>query len=243
MTAAALYDCKVRHVRSGPGANDFTYGTYQWLVDLDELPRLPRFVRPLAGFRAADHLGDPDLSLRENVDRYLRGQGVDLGGGRILMLTNARALGHVFNPLTVYWCHDASGSVACVVAEVHNTYGGRHRYLLFPDGNDRASAAKEFYVSPFQPTDGGSYRMRLPEPGERVTVTIRLHFPDRPVFVAALHGARLAATPLNVLRMAVKHPLPTLTVSARIRWQGIKLFLRKQPIFPCHPAHAPRRTS
>jgi DUF1365 family protein len=158
------------------------------------------------------------------------------------MLTNARALGHVFNPLTVYWCHDASGAVACVIAEVHNTYRGRHRYLLFPDDNDRATADKEFYVSPFQPTDHGTYRMHLPEPGERVAVTIRLHFPDRPVFVAALHGARLAATPRNVLRMALKHPLPTLTVSARIRWQGIKLYLRKQPIFPRHPARTPRRT-
>lgn len=242
MSQAVLYDCRVRHVRSGPGANDFTYGTYQWLVDLDDLPRLPRFLRPLAEFRAADHLGDPDLSLRENIDRYLRGQGVELRGGRVLMLTNARSLGHVFNPLTVYWCHDEHDAVACVIAEVHNTYGGRHRYLLFPDGHDRASAAKEFYVSPFQPTDGGTYRMRLPEPGERLSLTIRLHFPDRPVFVAALHGARLRATSGALLRMTLKHPLPTLTVSARIRWQGIKLYLRKQPIFPRHPARAARRT-
>jgi uncharacterized protein len=242
VSPAALYDAKVRHVRSGPGANDFTYGTYQWLVDLDDLPRLPRLLRRLAEFRSADHLGDPDLSLRENVDRYLRGQGVELRGGRILMLTNARVLGHVFNPLTAYWCHDDTGAVACVIAEVHNTYRGRHRYLLFPDGNDRATAEKGFYVSPFQPTDGGTYRMRLPEPGPRVALTIRLHFPDRPVFVAALHGARLPATVPNVLRMVLRHPLPTLTVSARIRWQGIKLYLRKQPIFPRHPARTSGRT-
>lgn len=240
MTGAALYDCKVRHVRQGAGANDFTYGTYQWLVDLDDLPRLPRMLRPLAAFRAADHLGDPDLSLRENVDRYLRGQGVDLRGGRILMLANARVLGYVFNPLSVYWCHDEHGAVACVIAEVHNTYGGRHRYLLFPDGHDRASADKEFYVSPFQPTDRGTYRMRLPLPDERVALTIRLHFPDRPMFVAALHGARVPASVGNVLRMALRHPLPTLTVSALIRWQGVKLFLRRQTIFPRHPARTAR---
>jgi DUF1365 family protein len=156
--------------------------------------------------------------------------------------------GHVFNPLSVFYCFAGSGEsgesaeLIAVIAEVHNTYGGRHRYLLFPDDRDRASADKEFYVSPFQPTDGGAYRMRLPEPGDRLWLTIRLHFPDRPVFVAALHGARLPATAGTVLRMALKHPLPTLTVSARIRWQGIKLYLRKQPIFPRHPVRAARRT-
>ena len=56
--------------------------------------------------------------------------GVDLRGGRVLMLANARVLGYVFNPLTVYWCHRPDGSLACVVAEVHNTYGERHCYLL-----------------------------------------------------------------------------------------------------------------
>ena len=48
------------------------------------------------------------------------------------MLTHARVLGYVFNPLTVFWCHDPAGAPVCVVAEVHNTYGERHRYLLRP---------------------------------------------------------------------------------------------------------------
>ena len=65
------------------------------------------------------------------------------------MLTNARVLGHVFNPLTVYWCHHPDGTLACVVAEVHNTYGERHCYLLRTDAAGRARTAKEFYVSPF----------------------------------------------------------------------------------------------
>ena len=49
------------------------------------------------------------------------------------MLAHARVLGHVFNPLTVYWCHRPSGALECVVAEVHNTYGERHCYLLRTD--------------------------------------------------------------------------------------------------------------
>ena len=100
-----------------------------WFVDLDELPR----HGPLARFEARDHLGDPDRTLRENLDTYLADHGIDLAGGRITMLTNARSLGYVFNPLTLFWCHDPAGEIVCVVAEVHNTYSQRHRYLLHPD--------------------------------------------------------------------------------------------------------------
>ena len=79
------------------------------------------------------------------------------------MLANARVLGYVFNPLTVYWCHRPDGELECVVAEVHNTYRERHCYLLRPDAAGRAETAKEFYVSPFL-TVAGDYRMALPVP-------------------------------------------------------------------------------
>ena len=163
---AALYECRITHTRLAPLRNVFTYRTYQWLVDLDHLPRPGRFLRLLAGFDSRDHLGDPRRPIRDNLDRFLMSQGIDTGGGRVVMLANARVLGYVFNPLTVYWCHRADGALACVVAEVHNTYRQRHAYLLRPDERGRAQAPKEFYVSPFYPVDGG-YRMSLPEPGAR----------------------------------------------------------------------------
>ena len=142
-----------------------------WFIDLDELPRLPRWLRPLAEFRAGDHLGDPDRSIRANVERWLAERGIDLAGGPVWMLANARVLGYVFNPLSLYWCHRIDGALACVVAEVHNTYGERHCYLLHPDDAGRASAAKEFYVSPFLTVDG-HYEMSVPRPGERLAVTV-----------------------------------------------------------------------
>ena len=96
--SAALYECRISHVRTAPLRNAFRYRGYQWLVDLDDLPRLPPWLRPLASFRARDHLGDPLRSIRANVDSYLAGRGIDLNGGRIVMLANARVLGYVFNP-------------------------------------------------------------------------------------------------------------------------------------------------
>ena len=210
----AIYDCAVTHVRGAPIANAFTYPMSLWLVDLDDVPRLP-----LVRFDPRDHA---------DVRGFLAGHGVT--PGRVLMLTAPRVLGYVFNPLTVYWCESGH-----VVAEVHNTYGGRHCYLLEPDGRGRAETAKEFYVSPFYPVDG-SYQMSLPVPGERLTLSVTLHRPgDRP-FVASLRGRRVPLTRRAALRAALRPPL---LVSARIRRQGIGLYLRGLPVVPRPEGHGP----
>ena len=163
---AALYPCQITHTRFRP-RRTFRYRSYLWLVDLDGLPRLPLPLRPLARFQARDHLSGAGGSLRASVDTYLAQHGISLPGGRVLMLGHARTLGYVFNPLTVFWCHDADGGLAAVIAEVHNTYGGRHTYLLHPDSRGRAEADKEFYISPFLPV-AGRYRLHLPEPAGRL---------------------------------------------------------------------------
>jgi DUF1365 family protein len=231
VAAPALYECELAHARSAPLRHAFRYRTYLWFVDLDALPRLPWYLRPWAGLHARDHLGDPRNTIRSNVDAFLHEHGIDLRGGRVVMLTHARVLGYVFNPITVYWCHDPGGAPVCVVVEVHNTYGGRHRYLLRPDDRDRATAPKEFYVSPFFPVDG-EYRMRLPRPGERLALTIALHRDGGTPFAATLHGVRRPLTARSLLRAALHHPLSTVMVSLRIRWHGVHLFLRGLPVQP-----------
>ena len=225
---ASIYEVTISHARSAPLRNVFRYRSYLWLVDLDHLPR----VRLLAGFRARDHLGDPRASIRANLDRFLAARGVDLGGGRVTMLAHARVLGYVFNPLTVYWCHRPDGTLACVVAEVHNTYRQRHAYLL---PADRAELPKQFYVSPFYPVDG-RYRMSLPEPGERLSLSVRLDRPDGQSFAASVRGRAVPATARTRLAAGVRHPWSTAAVSVRIRWQGVRLYLRGLPVIP-RPAH------
>jgi len=242
---AALYECRITHTRLAPLRNTFTYRTHQWLVDLDHLPRPAPGLRLLAGFRARDHLGNPGRPIRANLDRYLQSRGIDLAGGRVMMLAHARVLGYVFNPLTVYWCHRPDGTLACVVAEVHNTYRQRHAYLLRPDDRGRAHAAKQFYVSPFCPV-GGAYRMSLPEPGPpgpagspELKLSVTLTGPEGPSFVASVHGTGRPATARALLAAAARHPWSTVAVSARIRCQGIRLCLRGLPVIP-RPPHQPQ---
>ena len=228
---AALYPCEITHVRARPIRRAFRYRSYLWLVDLDDLPRVPLALRPLAWFRARDHLGDPASPIRANVDACLARQGISLAGGRVVMLGHAAVLGYVFNPLTLFWCHRADGTLAAVIAEVHNTYGQRHAYLLHPDGRGRAEADKDFYVSPFLPV-AGRYRLHLPEPAATLRLSVTLRIDGRTVLAANVTGTRRAYTPRRLLLCALRHPWVTAQVTALIHWQGIRLAARRLPVFP-----------
>ncbi|MEU4263661.1 DUF1365 domain-containing protein [Streptomyces argenteolus] len=231
----ALYPCTITHIRTAPRRYALRHRTYLWLIDPDRPPRLPSVLRPLARFDARDHFGGTAPTIRAGLERFLRARGVELADGAVTMLTQARVFGHVFNPLTVYWCHRPDGTPLCVVAEVHNTYGERHGYLLRPDAADRAVTGKDFYVSPFFPVDG-DYRMRLPEPGPRLDLTVHLERAGERPFTATVRGTRRPGTPSQLLRLVLRHPFSTAVVSAAIRLHGIRLVLRRLPVQP-RPRH------
>lgn len=237
-TTPCLYEAEIRHARSGGNRYRLRHRTYLWLVDLDELPCLPRPLGPLARFDPRDHFGGGAPSVRAALDGFLTGRGAELPpGSRVLMLAHARVLGHVFNPLSVYWCHGPDGALRHVVAEVHNTYGERHCYLLAPESV--CATPKEFYVSPFLAVEG-EYRMRLPEPGERLALAIRLAGgTDGARLTATVHGERRPAGALGVLRAALRHPWSTAAVTAGIRFHGVRLWLRGLPVRP-RPRHVPQ---
>lgn len=222
-----LYSARLTHVRHRVLTRRFAYRVRMWLVDLDDLPR-----SRLLSFRAADHLGTPERSIRANLDAWLVSQGIEKPA-RVLMLTAPRSFGYVFNPLTVYWCHDAAGAPLCVAAEVHNTYGERHCYLLRPDERWQAVAGKELYVSPFFEV-AGHYRMRLPPPGERLSLTVALHQDGEPAFTATLAGRRVGpARPALVLGYALS--LLPHRVRFLIQRHGVTLWLRQLPVVPRRP--------
>ncbi len=235
-----MYRTTIKHARVEPKRNIFSYSSYTWLVDLDDLPRyagaLAPVLRRLASFEARDHVGDPERSIRENIDTVLAEHGIELGaGGRVQMLAHARTLGYVFNPISVFWCHRADSgadhTLAAVVVEVHNTYGGRHAYVVHPDEHGRATVDKQLYVSPFNDTSG-TYHVAVPTPGETMTVGVTLHRESRPPFTATMTGEVGPADPRAVVRAALRSPVVPLLGMARIKFQGIKLWLRGLKIQP-----------
>jgi DUF1365 family protein len=232
MLTSALYRTRITHLRRAPVHHYFEHHGYSWYVDIDRLPQLPRWLRPFARFDASDHLdGAPNDSLRQRIDAFLAERGIDLHGGRITALMQAKVLGYVFNPLTLYWCHDTQGVVRHIVAEVHNTYGGRHAYLLSPHDDHPARVRKRLYVSPFNDVDG-YYLVRAPLPDAELDVRISLHRDNQPAFVATMCGTRRSAGIGELLKLQIVAPLAPLMGAIGIRVQGITLWLRRVPVVP-----------
>ena len=120
----------------------------------------------LARFAARDHFTGDAATVRQGLDSFLAGHGIDLRGGRAVMAAHPRALGHCFNPISVFWCwrdQQAAGPPDATVVEVHNTYGDRHAYLV-PTAHGAGRVDKVMYVSPFHGTDG-HYELAVPIPG------------------------------------------------------------------------------
>jgi DUF1365 family protein len=232
----ALVPGHVSHRRSGQVRHGFRHRVYQWLVDLDDVPTQPWYLKPFAGFDAADHLGDAGLPIKANVENYLSLNGIQLGaGGRVVMLANARVLGHVFDPLSVFWCFDGPGALVCVVAEVHNTHGERHVYLLCPDPSGVARTKKTFHVSPFFDASG-DYELRFALQPDQVAVTVTLRHDGAVAFGATFRGRPVRASGPALARQVMRRPLMPQLVSTLIRLHGSWLWLRRLPV-----AHRPQQ--
>lgn len=234
MLTPYLYRTTVKHVRKVPVHNAFDHRGYTWYVDVDALPRLPIWLRPFAVFRAKDHLDAPESgpdTLRARIDAFLAARGIDLDGGRVTALLHARVLGYVFNPISVFWCNDADGDLRHVIVEVHNTYGGRHAYLVPPTQDGPVTVSKQFYVSPFNEVDG-YYLVHTPEPGATAQLAVSWHRDNQQVFVATLHGERLPATARQIAAMQLRAPLAPLMGAIQIRLHGISLWRRGLPVIP-----------
>jgi predicted NAD/FAD-binding protein/DUF1365 family protein len=230
---AGIFETEIRHTRRTPFKREFTHRSQTWLVDVDDLPD----HGVLGRFEARDHVGDPERTLRENIQAFLdtqltEGQGIDVRGGRMLLAANARAFGYCFNPISVFWCWNRAGNLVATVVEVHNTYGDRHAYLVHTDAQGRGTVDKAMYVSPFHGTDG-TYRVAAPVPGDKLHIAVTLDSRQKDgsgaTFSASLTGRRSQITPLRAAPAAIRHSL-------LIRMHGIWLWLRRLPIQP-RPDH------
>ena len=164
--------------------------------------------------------------------------------GPVRLLTNLRYLGHVFNPVSFFYCYDGRSAVQAVVAEVANTpWGERHAYVLLPQQGREPGApmhgrfAKEFHVSPFMGMDH-TYEWRMTEPAARLGVHIDSERDGRRAFDATLALRRVPLTPAGLNRLLARHPLQTVSVVARIYWHGLRVWSKGAGYFP-NPSGAP----
>lgn len=246
----------VRHRRVRPKPHDFAYEMWHVLLDVDELDQLDAAVagfahnrRGVATFHDTDHLGPVDLPVREKLRRFLAGQGVTLPGGTVLLQTSLRVLGYTFNPVSWFWCHDEAGDLALVVAEVNNTFGDTHCYVLDElewTGEHRVVAhdQKVFHVSPFMDIEDHDYRFVFRPPtrdggaGERVAVHMDVRDADGHLFDATVGQETREFTTSSLWRALVRMPLVTFKTILAIHWEALFIWRRKSA-FRSRPAPPP----
>ena len=242
--AAALYFGNVMHARLKPVGHRFSYRVMSLLIDLDRLGEADR-LSPLFGvnrpalyaFREADHGKRDGSSLRDYGQRCAAERGIDLAGGRVLLLCYPRLLGFTFNPLSLYFCYRADGELALLIYEVRNTFGDIHPYVLpvrpgeISDAGIRQQQDKLFYVSPFVEM-AMRYHFRITPPGECVKLRILETDHDGPLLSATFNGRRRPLTTAVLLRSFFGLPLVTLKIVAAIHWEALRLWLKGARLVP-----------
>jgi DUF1365 family protein len=236
--AAALYFGEVMHARLKPMGHRFSYRVMSLLIDLDRLDDADRLSPLFAVNRAAlysfhesDHGGRDGSSLRAYAQACAAEHGIDLAGGRVLLLCYPRLLGYTFNPLSVYFCYHADGSLALLIYEVRNTFGEIHPYVLPVRAGDVSAAGvrqqqdKLFHVSPFVGM-AMRYRFRISPPGEEVKLRILETDRDGPLLAATFIGRHRTLTTRGLLRAFVALPLVTVKIIAAIHWEALRLWIK-----------------
>lgn len=245
---SGLYEGTLRHRRFGERPHQFTYRIFMPLLDIDRLAEAMRVSRLTgynrwnwATFDERDHFGNPARTLRERLRESARGEGFELSEGPIFLLTHLRYAGYVFNPISIFYCYEPDGRLAHVLAEVNNTYRGRHLYWLTdssePGSNGfRARVEKSLYVSPFIDVDV-DYEFVLTPPGGSLVAHMNVLQTDscghsERVLDATLSLTHRAWSASEIRSALIRFPLMTTKVIAAIHWQALRLRLKGVPVVP-----------
>jgi uncharacterized protein len=241
-----LYVGELRHRRFAPTAHEFRYGLFMAFLDIDRLPQLLDLSRLTGYNRAAlsslhdsDHLGAPAHSMRERVRAAAAAAGRTLPDGPVYLLTQLRYAGYLFNPISLFYCYDRALRLRLVLAEVNNTFGGRHLYWLDGEGDAvaplRARAAKALYVSPFMEYER-VYDFVITPPRERLVVHMNVSAPGDPrparSFDATLRLDYRPWTPRQIRRVLVRFPFVTAKVIGAIHWEALRLWRKGLAVQP-----------
>lgn len=166
--------------------------------------------------------------------------------GEIWLHTFPRVLGYVFNPVSFWFCHDSTGKIKAIIAEVNNTFGGRHSYLLKSTQHEGISFGealktnKEFHVSPFYDVTG-SYVFRFMRRTDSLTQTqnvSRIEYWDNEQLQlsTSISGKEMPLSRKNVLKAMVQFPISSIGIILKIHWQAFKLWLKGIHFYGTNPS-------
>ncbi|SNX27780.1 hypothetical protein SAMN06295945_0096 [Polynucleobacter meluiroseus] len=247
MNQATINFGVVRHRRFRPAKNAFGYGVFTLSIPMRSRKANPQLLQKnglgdnrfsLFSFLDKDH-GVGNADSLEWLEQVLRDYQITQVDGEIWLQTFPRVLGYVFNPVSFWICTRANGQVQAVLAEVNNTFGERHCYLLHKENGDHLrsgetfTSAKVFHVSPFCDVSG-EYHFRFLFPQDSLSLRnsvcrIELHKEGLPLINTSISGVSEPLTKRALYAAFIRYPLMSVGVIGRIHWQALKLWLKGVP--------------
>jgi DUF1365 family protein len=235
---------QVRHTRLRPRVHMFVYDTFFLMLPLRQLGCADctgglAINRPgVVSFHDCDHgdgRGPEQGGALGWVQEMLQCEGITDADGEIWLHTYPRMLGYTFKPVSFWYCHRADGQLRAIVAEVNNTFGERHCYLLdHPHYGQELTADKCFHVSPFCRTEG-RYRFRFMRTGQggKERTVVRVDHDDAlgPLIRTSVSGQLQSITPQALRQVLWRYPAMTLMVVLRIHWQALQLWRKRVQFF------------
>ena len=257
MTESAIYFGAVAHQRFRPKPHRLRYRLAQLLIDIDELEALAKRSRLLShnrfnliAFHDSDYGDRSNRPLREQVESLLHTAGITIDGGAIRLLTIPRIFGHVFNPISTWFCYTRDGGLRATIYEVTNTFKDRHFYVIPSEADNRGRIRqrcdKRLYVSPFMDI-AMQYDFALKPPDARVSLCVTGSDSDGRLIVASFIGKRDTLNDAALVRLLLSLPLMTIRVVLGIHWEAMKLWLkgiaiRRHPAPPAQSVTVGRQT-
>jgi len=239
---------RVMHVRMRPFVHRFAYRVFCLRLRIDNMPAVDKLgswlfgverARPVS-FYARDHGARDGSDLMAWLENRLLEANLHLELGCVWLQCFPRVFGYVFNPVSFWFIYDKQGALRAILAEVNNTFGQRHQYLLTASEQGPITADtvlkcdKVFHVSPFFPVSG-EYAFNVKQARGVDHMAIDYFDPVNdltPVLRTALIVHRSSFSTRSLLKALLSMPMMTLGVMLRIHLQALKLWRRGAKYHP-----------
>ena len=187
-------------------------------------------------------LNDEDHGSGESIKRWLNRMLTEhelenIADGEIWLVCFPRVLGYQFKPVSLWFCENKLGELVAVFAEVHNTFGQHHTYVLRPPlgheffkTGDVISTPKCFYVSPFLSVTGHyQFQFHYDKKTKRDFSRID-YYTDQLVLKTLMTGVAAPLTRHSALKALVTHPFISLKIITQIHLNALVLWAKKIPL-------------